>query len=736
MPYKLTSGVLVYRYGERGSGYRLNGAKSESYQDFKKIRSTSLQTKVLFEDVEFPANKSSLGPDFPGKPVQWKRPYEFLGEPPKFFVGGASRFDVRQGELGNCWLLAAVANLTLNAQLFHLIVPEDNAFTTDKYTGSFHFRFWKFGRWVDVVVDDKLPTRGGRLVFMHSLDKGEMWSALLEKAYAKIHGSYDKLIGGEIVEALEDFTGGLSESCKIGEYQHPTLFPIMMKAFSKNSFLGCSINSGDESEAVGPLGLVKGHAYSITGIKTVTFNQDTAGGNSETARNKSESKIESKTVKLIRLRNPWGDSTEWQGPWSDGSTEWKHLDDDTLRGFGISFTADGEFWMCYEDFLRYFNQLEICNIGPDVLDELEKIKCHKQDEFIQQKGRWVMNVYNGSWVKGITAGGCRNFVATFGMNPQFLVNLVDADEDDSDNKCTLIVALMQKNRRKLGQDYLNIGFLIYHIRDPESTTKPLNESFFKKNRSVAGPPDGYSDGREISCRFKLPPGTYCIIPSVFEPHLEGEFILRVFTERPSVMIENDEEVGIEMKRLEQDGIQDGTHLAAKDSEIEEARQFFQSVAGEDMEVNWEELQRLLDSTFKLELKGFKGFSKDICRSMVAMMDADRSGKLGFAEFKVLWQSVKDWRDVFFRFDEDKSGALNAGELRNALNSAGFRVNNRVLHSLVMRYGCRDNSLAFDDFLNCAIKLKAMVEVFKEHVADDEKKLIFSLDEWLERALYV
>jgi hypothetical protein len=46
---------------------------------------------------------------------------------------------------------------------------------------------------------------------------------------------------------------------------------------------------------------------------------------------------------------------------------------------------------------------------------------------------------------------------------------------------------------------------------------------------------------------------------------------------------------------------------------------------------------------------FEGFSKDVCRSMIAMLDSDHSGKLGFEEFKKLWSDIQTWKVRLFKF---------------------------------------------------------------------------------------
>lgn len=650
-----------------------------TYQDFKEIRSRCIADGRLFEDPEFPAiDRSLYYKERLDRPITWLRPSEIC-EDPQLFVEGYSRFDVQQGELGDCWLLAAVANLTLHRKLFFQVVPDDQSFDED-YAGVFHFRFWQYGRWVDVVIDDRLPTYRGKLVFLHSSERNEFWSALLEKAYAKLHGSYEALKGGSTCEAMEDFTGGVTEMYDMTELP-PNFYTILLKAYERNSLMGCSIEPDPHIlEAETPAGLIRGHAYSVTRVKYVDIETPGRAGK----------------IPLLRLRNPWGNEAEWNGPWSDKSPEWRFIPESEKEELGLTFDDDGEFWMSFKDFVNHFSRVEICNLNPDSLDPEECPEgCTK---------KWEMSVFEGEWVRGVTAGGCRNYLDTFWRNPQYTVTLTDVDEGDDENKCTIIVALMQKNRRSQrhqGLECLTIGFAVYRLPDYGHVPKPLDLNFFKYNASV-GRSQAFINLREVSARFKFEPGTYVIVPSTFEPDEEGEFLVRVFSEKCNNMAENDEDVG--MGEVD-DRVKDV--LPADPTPADPVRDFFTRLAGSDGEVDWRELKEILDYAMREELKG-QGFSEDVCRSMVSMLDKDNSGGLGFEEFKELWIDLRKWREVFRLYDTEGRGGIPAYHLRDALHSAGYTVNAHILNVLAHRYGSSDGYIHFDNFIMCAVRLKTMI----------------------------
>nr|XP_022333324.1 calpain-B-like isoform X19 [Crassostrea virginica] len=675
-----------------------SGVINQSYDEIKR---RCQEEGCLFEDPEFEAEDSSIFfSRAPPRPFEWKRPHEICDNP-VFIADGASRFDVQQGELGDCWLLAAIASLTVNQRLFAKVVPPDQSFE-DGYCGLFRFHFWRQGEWVEVVVDDRLPTYYGQLTFMHSVDKNEFWSALLEKAYAKLEGSYESLKGGSTCEAMVDFTGGVSEFFDLRKAP-PNLFSIMLKASQRGSLMGCSIDADpNQLEARLSNGLVMGHAYSITSVLLMDIETPSMSGK----------------IPMVRVRNPWGNEAEWKGRWSDQSREWSLIPDSQKESMGLTFDDDGEFWMSFDDFSKNFEKLEICNLGPDSLEEDE----------LDGKKRWEGHTENGEWIPRVNAGGCRNYLDTFWTNPQYRVTLTDPDDDDDDDLCTMLVGVLQKDRRKKrkeGLDMLTIGYVIYKLGDENHG--PLDVKFFKYNASCAKSPS-FINLREVCGRHKLSPGTYVIIPSTFEPHQNGDYLLRIFTEKANETNELDEETGI----IEEQEIPPPTD---EEQEQEQAlKASFRRVAGDDMEIDAYELRDILNAVFTKEFV-FDGFSLDTTRSMVAMHDGDLSGKLGFDEFKVLWADLRRWKGVFKEYDRDRSGNLSSYELRSALHASGFRLSNRTFSALVMRYSSKNGNIEFGDFILCAIRMKTMLASFRNIDVDNSGHAAFDVDTFIQTVMY-
>ncbi len=70
------------------------------------------------------------------------------------------------------------------------IIPSDayKAGRSD-YDGVFYCRFWRFGQWVEVYIDDSVPVRQSGDSYVawgaRSCDPDEMWVTFMEKAFAK-----------------------------------------------------------------------------------------------------------------------------------------------------------------------------------------------------------------------------------------------------------------------------------------------------------------------------------------------------------------------------------------------------------------------------------------------------------------------------------------------------------------------------------------------------------------------
>ncbi|KAE9445452.1 hypothetical protein C3L33_22650, partial [Rhododendron williamsianum] len=89
---------------------------------------------------------------------------------------------------------------------------------------------------------------------------------------------------------------------------------------------------------------------------------------------------------------------------------------------------------------------------------------------------------------------------------------------------------------------------------------------------------------------------------------------------------------------------------------------------------------------------------------------------GPKEFTALYYSLQNWRSIFERFDRDRSGRIDTGELREALLSLGFGVSPVVLELLVSKFdktGGQNRAIEYDNFIECCLTVKGLTEKFKE-----------------------
>lgn len=351
----------------------------------------------MFEDPDFDPDHNgpklmytSGEPPAPGytdpERVEWRRPREWA---PKsaFFSGGISSNDVVQGALGDCWFIGALSTLATRDKLLcgsirrltsgDLIKTKLDVIGLSKgvYPPIFHpfakkgiycLKFFISAGWRYVIIDDRLCVHKGQnnLVFAHCLNPDELWVPLIEKAYAKLFGSYEALNSGLIDDALVDMTGLVAEKIKLkkikGNRDALDEFWNKLWKYRKNkTLMGCSIEGHTEGEVRWDgdrTGLLSGHAYSLV---DVLHYEEPSGPDG--------------VYRLLRIRNPWG-RMEWIGPWANGSDELSDFKDGVMaevkklgpdEKFDPFDRNDGTFLMEILDWSEIYHNVFACVDFPD-----------------------------------------------------------------------------------------------------------------------------------------------------------------------------------------------------------------------------------------------------------------------------------------------------------------------------------------------------------------------------------
>ncbi|CAH2092507.1 unnamed protein product [Euphydryas editha] len=603
----------------------------------------------LWEDPEFPAAPSSLADRRLAHRTHWLRPHEicsrprFLGDTavdaelstedmePEADEQFAARWSVSVGEAGDPHVCCAAAALALTPRLLARVAPPQSFRT--RYTGRFRFRFWVFGAWREVAVDDRLPARGGRLLASRCALPDDFTLPLLEKAYAKLHGSYGALRGGGAsgggasgARALQELSGGVVQSFAPPRQPRALLLQVLHSAVPRSTLLVAAAAppaGPPEKDGSGRRlrnGLIPGQAYCVTGLARV---RDRAAGDDDGDASGA----------LVRVRAPSGRG-EWAGAWARGGPQWRALAEPDRELLARRAAEPGHFWMTFADFARSFARLELVHVGPD--DWLSEPALHG-------KRPWRAVLARRRWRCGYNAGGPPRCRATAHTNPQFHVQVPRSDA----GKCHVVVSVTQQYAVGAGarERLHGIGFAVYEL--------PPGAAPRRAALAAAALPDlraldvtHESRAREVVTFFTLPAGQYLVVPYTHRPHVEAAFLLRILTDDHT-------DIWCELSpRSKPVNSVDAAALLALLRRV------------------W---RRVLPARPSLEL----------CRALVALRDPLVRGRLAARELPALLARLALWRAALA--PRCGRARVSAYRLRALLWACGVSASNKVLECLVLRF---------------------------------------------------
>ena len=303
----------------------------------KAIARACLTQRTPFIDTQFPPVPDSIG-FAQSEDISWARFGSYLQSPLNrscdiFPGGGPEANDIDPGHLGDSWLLSAFSIACEEPQLIRQIFVSTQEELALRSAGAYVLRLCVHGWWQEVVVDDYIPCYAREPVFARCVeDPTSMWVSLMQKAYAKTKRSYARIMSGDALEAIMDITG--CPSMRVNLTASPQAFADIEGALDADSlafFHTCTT----EKERYEKIGLIAGYCYAVLDAVTV--------------------KVQGGVIRLCKIRNPWGDTTMYNGKWCDSDPAWSKYPEARAACRRTTAGADGEFWMDFETVQQYFD---------------------------------------------------------------------------------------------------------------------------------------------------------------------------------------------------------------------------------------------------------------------------------------------------------------------------------------------------------------------------------------------
>ncbi|XP_013179703.1 PREDICTED: calpain-A-like [Papilio xuthus] len=635
---------------------------------------------ALWEDPDFPADISSIGCRRSPPDLLWMRPHELSSRPR--FLGDttlegsatpatasriaaestedlapdkqvdnetdeefAARWSVEVGEVGDSNLCCAAAALALTPRLLARAAPAHSF--RQGYTGAFRFQFWVWGSWRWVTVDDRLPTRRGRLITSRSALQHDYTLPLLEKAYAKLYGSYMSLREGTCARALQDLCGGVVQSFAPPRQPPALLLRVLNSAVPRATLL---VLTGSRMRN----GLIPGQPYCVTGLARVRSEAGSVRGAGEVPEGEECSGA------LVRLRAPAGRG-EWRGAWARGGPQWRALPAADRDLLADTAAQPGHFWMPFSELARAFGTLELVHLGPD-----EWVR----EPALRGRRAWRAALARRRWRAGCSAGGPPG-ARTAPANPQFRV-LVPPPA-----AAHLVLAVAQQYEPRRSARLPPVGFALFELTADAAARRAAlcaDEDAFKDYRLLEAGHVGRA--REVAAFVLLAPGHYLVVPHAGRPHVEGAFLLRVLCDRRADVWEvNDDNIIIRDFNTES---RDDTPIPPQ---VQNSIAKIVEKQGSDEVDVW-----AVRGAVRSAVRRWCG-SLEVCRALVALRDAAAGGRVRAEEVPALVRLVGLWRAAVGRYARCGRG-VSSYRLRALLWAAGVSASNKVLECLVLRFARR------------------------------------------------
>lgn len=441
---------------------------------------SKLQNNELFNDANFKYfkkptnNRMETIQDDIETDIRWMRPNEIV---PTAIIGlhNIKPEDVRQGALNDGWFISTISAIARYPQLIRKIFPGEQTLYGVNYKGFVRVCFWIYGEWVEIYIDDKLPTRHGNLIYGQCKSPSNFWVPLLEKAYAKFLGTYEELIDGQNERALIDLTGAFTVSFNsVLNTLLPLRYRIEDVIADKYPLVACTALSNETG--------FDSNSYSVHAI------------------NKFLS-IHGSQQRIYTLRSSFGTAKE-KDRLESNNPVWSKIDDITKQK--IMYDDNDTFsWMDADHIRRQFNKISLAYFIPQLSQN------PKLFEFIN-RWRAIDDI--------ITPRKCLNF-------PHYLL-LIKGSANKTD-KVDVVVNLLQEEHQR--NNNFEISLVLFPVRQVDDAATVRSRRIGTVNYEILPKCKFVRDRQRIEI-FTLLPGYYILAAAVKNLNLESlVHLLRIFS---------------------------------------------------------------------------------------------------------------------------------------------------------------------------------------------------------------